>query len=261
MLLILSEWLRKNESTSFQILKCFLTLIFSFYLKVFATEIYEPFQSIRQMGMGGVYIFNEEDAGSMIQNPALLCETKGFNATFLNVQLGVGDLKDYLDMTNSGTSQLSDSLTDYYGKNIWLNTNGFIALSLPCFGLAGVYNGTASFYLHNPAYPELVTFYQTDYGAVIGGGFQLPGGVSLGMNVKRVTRKGGPLIYGAPQIANLAQTSDISSLVSTDQNEGVGYGFDFGASTRWSFLPFNPTLSLAWRDVELMWLTDRKSVV
>lgn len=214
-----------------------------------ATEIYEPFQSIRQLGMGGVYIFDPGDAGGMLQNPGYLCYNKGLNVTVFDVQLGVGDLNTYLDLTNDGTSSLPTSMSEYFGKSIWLNTNGYLSVTLPCFGIAGVYNGTGSFLLHNPAYPQLNTFYMTEYGAYGGGGFQIGDKFSFGMNIKRVTRKGGNYIFGAQQVASLSGSSGVQTLAQSIENEGIGWGIDMGIASRLDNVPFNPTLSASWRDL------------
>ncbi|MGZ5279340.1 MAG: hypothetical protein ACXWC9_05330 [Pseudobdellovibrionaceae bacterium] len=219
-----------------------------------AKEIYEPYQSLRQLGMGGVYIFNENDAGSFMQNPAYSCYTSGLNLNVFDIRLGVGDIQSYMDLTNDGTSSLPavegmDGLGPYYGKDIWLGAGGFASLTLPCVGISGFYSGSTSFVLHNPAYPQLDAFYLTDYGVNIGGGFQISPLLSVGLAAKRVTRKGGPYVFGPDALANLSGSSAIADLVSSIDNEGVGYGLDVGVASRLQFMPFNPTISLAWKDV------------
>jgi hypothetical protein len=175
------------------------------------------------------------------------------NINLFDVQLGVGDLQSYSELTNNGADSLPtpdgmDGLSPYYGKDIWLGAGGYAALTLPCFGLAGYYTASTSFLLHNPAFPQLNTFYQTDYGANLGGAIPLGPFLSLGLSAKRVTRKGGPYVFGPDALAN----GELTSLVTSIENEGVGYGLDVGFVSRFEALPFNPTLHMAWRDAGSM---------
>lgn len=230
------------------LLKLASIILFFISWRASAAEIYEPYQTIRQLGMGGVYIFDSGDAGSMFQNPGYLCYTKGLNITVFDIRLGLGDLQAYMDLTNNGTSSLPTSMSQFYGKDIWINSNGYLAVTLPCFGVAGVYDGTASFQLHNPAYPQLNTFYLTEYGAYGGGGFQIGDRLSFGLNIKRLTRKGGPYVFGPQAIASLSGSSGVQTLAQSINNEGIGWGLDAGIVSRFDNLPFNPTLSLSWKN-------------
>jgi len=215
------------------------------------------YQSTRQVGMGGVYVFNENDAGSLLQNPAYTCYTKGLNITGFDIRIGVGNLQSYMDLTKNGTASLPDpsglsGLAPYYGKDFWLGAGGYGAITLPCFGVAGYYTGETSFLLHNPAYPQMNTFYQTQYGGNVGGGVQLGPALAIGLAAKRVTRKGGYYVFGPDRLANLSGSGAVQDLVSSIDNEGVGYGVDMGVVSRLDSVPFNPTLSLGWQDVGSM---------
>jgi hypothetical protein len=231
----------------FCILFCFLFLLST--EKIFANEIYEPFQSIRQLGMGGVYVFNEHDANSFLQNPAYTCHLKGLNWTLVDVGAGLGDLTNYSTLATQSTATGLTSFSAYYGKSIWIQAGGISTLTLPCFGMSGYYTGIAGFKLHNPAFPSLVSMYQTDYGLAIGGGFPLAEDFSLGLSAKRVIRKGGPYTFGPDSISTLTSAAGVQDLVTSTNNEGIGYGIDMGFAARLKQLPFNPTVSLAWRDV------------
>lgn len=229
-----------------------LVLCFSVFIisdKIFANEIYEPFQSIRQLGMGGVYVFNEHDANSFLQNPAYTCHLRGLNWTLADVRVGLGDLLNYSTLANASTASGLSSFSSYYGKSIWVHAGGVSTVTLPCFGMSGYYTGVAGFRLHNPAFPSLLSMYQTDYGLSIGGGFPLAEDFSLGLSAKRVIRKGGPYTFGPESISTLTSATGVQDLVTSVNNEGSGYGIDMGFAARLKQLPFNPTLSLAWRDV------------
>jgi hypothetical protein len=235
----------------------FLSILFILPLTAAAKEFSEPNQTLRQLGMGGVYAFDEGDAGSLMQNPAYTCYTKGLNMTLFDIRLGVGDLKSYMDLTDNGTKSLPtpdglSGLGPYYGKDIWLGAGGYAATTLPCFGIAGFYSATTGFMLHNPAYPQLNTIFQTDYGVDIGGAVQISPVLSVGLAAKRVTRRGGPYVFGPDRLAGLSGSDGLKELATSIENEGVGYGLDMGVVSRLEVLPFNPTVSLSWRDVGSM---------
>jgi hypothetical protein len=180
------------------------------------------------------------------------------NWQIFDVQVGIGDIPSILALQGNPTSisfempqmpsDLSD-FSDFYGKNISLQAGGFTSFTLPCFGMAGFYSINSHALIQNPAFPNLDLFYMTDYGVRIGGGVMLAPALSLGLDVKRVTRKGGPYSYGA---SSLTSSSAIDDIISGIEDEGVGYGLDAGLASRFSMLPFNPTLSLSWRDIGSM---------
>lgn len=203
--------------------------------------------------MGGVYVFDENDATSMLQNPAYLCYTKGMNISALDVRIGVGDVKSYMDLTNDGKNSIPNpeglaAFSSYYGKDVWVGGGGYAAVTFPCFGVAGYYTVTAAALLHNPAYPQLNATYFRDYGANIGVSYRLLPNLSLGLAGKRVTRRGGNYVFGADALAN----GSLSSLLDRINAEGSGYGVDVGLAARAEEAPFNPTISLSWRDIGSM---------
>lgn len=201
--------------------------------------------------MGGVYVFTN-DAMSFMQNPAYSCYTSGLNVTLFDVSVGIGDLDVYTNLTEDADTlpDITDfaQFSDYFGDNIGVDAGGFTAFTLPCFGFAGFYTVTSQIELQNPAYPYLDTFYATDYGVRIGGAFKLAPFLSFGLNAKRVTRKGGPYTFGASSLIEIG-TEGIEGMLEDIENEGVGWGLDAGLVSRFESLPFNPTLSLSWRDV------------
>jgi len=241
----------------------FIFLILSFSLSAAqAAEIYEPFLSIRQMGMGGVYVFNEDDAYSFLQNPAYTCYTEGLNFIVFDIQAGIGDVQSYTSLTEA-TGSLPDptsleGLSPYYGKSIGLDASGLVAMTLPCFGFAGFYTATTQFEMQNPAFPQLDAFYMTDYGVRVGGAFPVSPVLSFGLDVKRVTRQGGPYSFGASSLTDLTSDNALETLIESVENEGIGYGLDVGLVSRFEVIPFNPTVSVAWKDIGSMSFTKTK---
>lgn len=212
-----------------------------------AAEIIEPFQSIRQLGMGGVYVFDENDGSSFLQNPAYTCFVKGMNWTLVNVNVGLGDTEQITFIKDNPINSPTD-LNNYYGKNFYLGVWGDSSLALPCFGLAGYYTGVASFGMHNPAYPVLKTYYNSEYGVKVGGGIPFGPNLAIGMDITRADRKGGRFDFGPGPLSDVSTSTGLQNLAQSIQNQGVGYGLDLGVVGRFSEMPFNPTVSLSWKD-------------
>lgn len=183
-----------------------------------------------------------------MQNPAYTCFVKGFNWSVANLNIGVGDINNYQTWLDHPIQDFSD-LTHYYGKRFFVNVAGYSSLSIPCFGASIFTNNFGTFQVHNPAFPTLKTNYITDYGVKVGGAIPLGPFLSLGLDFKRTTRKGGPYDFGPTDLQELQGDNAIQTLTSRFANEGVGYGFDAGLVGRFEDLPFNPTMSLSWKDV------------
>jgi len=117
---------------------------------------------------------------------------------------------------------------------------------MPYFGMAVFDNAFVDFLLHNPAYPTLDMDYVNDVGATVG--FGVPVGPSLGwgVNIRKLTRTGGPQTLG-PDLLN---TPGLSTQTLIDQftNKGTAWGLDTGLMYKIP-VPFNPTLSLSWQDI------------
>jgi hypothetical protein len=230
-----------------------LFFVFLFGIRVQASEFYEPFQSTRQLAMGGVYVFSNQDGSSFMQNPAYTCFTKGLNWTVGGISLAVGDLENYTflsDKNSAGTlAPTMATLSEYMGKKVSIRGDGYTSMSLPCFGMAITYTKNANFQVQNPAYPHIDTFYLTDSGFFIGGGFLLGLNLALGLDIKRVQRVGGAYTFGPESLADLTGSSGLTTLTQSIENGGYGYGIDTGLVARFGSTFLNPTASLSWRDV------------
>lgn len=213
-----------------------------------AGEIYEGFQTIRQLGMGGVYVFDPHDAGSYNINPAYTCYTKGMNWEILNLGLGINGKSIYDTVRDAGDIDGIEDLAPFYGKPVWLGLGGYSSFTIPCFGMSFFNYGYSTLALNNPAFPVLNMYATYDYGYSIGAAVPLGPNFSLGLAVKRLDRRGGPLSLGVADLVDVDEDY-ITDLISDIKNEGVGYGFDAGLVTRFEELPFNPTVSLSWHDV------------
>lgn len=217
-----------------------------------AAEFYEPFQTTRQLGMGGVYVFNENDSNSFIQNPAYSCFTKGMNWSIANLNFGIGDLSNTEDIQQTleeDTELTADNISDFYGKKVYVKTGGSTSFTLPCFGFGINHNVIASFLVENPAFPTIKTFYLTDTIVLIGGGFKFGEVFSFGADVKQIRRKGGPVTFGPDSISLLDEPDGFANMIKSAENGGSAYGVDIGITARVDASPMNPTFSMAWKDV------------
>ena len=234
-------------------LRKFSFLVLFFVSSAAATEFYEPIQTIRQLGMGGVYVFNPHDGGSYLQNPAYTCMVKGFNWSMVNGNLAVGDLQNIDFIQNLSTSDertpTAANLSTFMGKSVSVRLDGFSAFSIPCFGMGLYHNALGNFQVQNPAYPHIDTFYLTETGFSIGGGIPLGDNLALGLAVKRIQRRGGPYSFGPESISLLDEADGFTTMLSSVENGGLGYGLDAGFVARLGNSPLNPTAALSWRDL------------
>jgi hypothetical protein len=210
-----------------------------------ATELFEYNQSVRQLGMGGVYAFNENDASSMLNNPGYLCFTEGMNWTVFNLGGGINGLQIFNDISSIGTISGIGSLTPLYGKNIWAGGSGHSTLTFPCFGFSAYGSGSVALQLYNPPAPNMDVSYIYDYAFTAGLGIKWNEVTSLGLNIKRIHRTGGAGVLGVSTLASVTT----NSIVDQFSNEGDGYGVDVGWVSRFSHLPFHPTFSAMWKDI------------
>jgi len=212
-----------------------------------ATEIVENFQSVRGLGMGGVYTFDRVDAGVLFKNPAGLDRVQGLNLSIFDLGFGVGGGASFLSTIDSfkaiGNLNGISSLNSVYGKPVWAGAGGYTAIALPHFGAAVFDTASITLRVDNPAYTNLNANYFNDYGFQTGGSFSV-GMMSFGLAAKRVTRTGGSKNVGGATLANVTN----NTLSSQFQDAGYGFGMDGGVLIA-PPAPFNPIFSMAWQDM------------
>lgn len=216
-------------------------------LRLLAAEIPENYQSVRALGMGGVYTYDNPDAGMLFKNPAGLAKISGLNLSVFDLGIGLGGGASILSTMNSFSSMGSvsgiSSLNSIYGKPIWTGGGAYSAIALPYFGFGIFDNASIGLRFDNPAYPNLNTVYFNDYGFSVGGAIPI-GPVSIGLALKRTTRKGGDKNIGGVSLTNATN----STLASQFEDEGYGFGLDGGVLFA-PPAPFNPMVSVAWQDM------------
>ncbi|MCX7674746.1 MAG: hypothetical protein N2Z70_02815 [Bdellovibrionaceae bacterium] len=214
-----------------------------------AQELRTYHQSIRALGMGGVRVAYQHEAQALAWNPAYLGFNSGFNVTLADAGAGLNGLQAYESFKDVDLSQGLSGLNGVYGKPLWLGAWGWAAVS---WSFAGAYY--LSFYdltvlLKDPGVPKMdVSYYQDDF-YILGFGYQVLEGFSIGANIKRVERIGGDITFDTAQLLSPGFVNNlVSNIESTLNAHGQAFGADIGVAYRWK-RALNPTLSLAWQDV------------
>ncbi|MCE3010837.1 MAG: hypothetical protein LW875_09515 [Proteobacteria bacterium] len=221
-----------------------LLFCFGFWAKA-SSEFYEYNKTVRQAGMGGVYVFRDDDASSFLQNPAYTCFTEGVNWTIFNMNLGSNGYSIYDDIGDFKKIDGINSLKPYYGKEVYIGVGANTTLTLPCFGVSYWLNGAITLLATNPPFPRLEVSYINDQAFQMGGAFKLSDNTSVGATIRRITRLGGDQVFDADLLTNI----NTDKILDSFNNTGRAWAADVGIVTRLSKQAFNPTLSIAWKDV------------
>ncbi len=221
-------------------------LVFVLFIKpAAAAELHQTWSSVRAMGMGGAYTAVVDDGDALFYNPAALSRVSGVEWTIMDPRIGVNGPQalEVAQIASSG-STLADTLTDLYGKAIWVGGGGKTSFVMPNFGFAAFSNGDVGVNLQNPAFPELNLNYIFDYGLAVGGAIDfIPNVWSIGIVAKRMNRTGTNLPLGPSVLASL----DLESIKEQLKNRGTGYGLDIGTLLTIPS-PIRPTVSLSIRN-------------
>jgi hypothetical protein len=244
--------MKKLKALSLQYLKSYLAIQIVAVASICnAAELYEPYISIRAMGMGNAYTSVVDDKDSLFYNPAGLNRAKGINWTMSNGKFGINGT-EVIEVAQkfNGNSTVYEQARGFFGKKIWLSGSGGTILYLPNFAF-GIYNSAdISAKLTNPAYPNLYINTISDIGVAGGASFELFPQVALGFVGKRISRTGSRAPIGIETLALLSSTELQKQL----QNRGTGYSLDAGVNF---FLPgpTKPTFSFVWKDLGLTTFT------
>lgn len=209
-------------------------------------ELNEFGVGLRALGMGGVRVPGQNSASDFMWNPAHLSKISGIQWQIIDLAGGINGLQAYNDFKDVQIDGL-DSMSGLYGKRLWGGFSGYSALAFPYFGMAVYDRALLEMELHNPAFPYLDATVQNDYGFILGFSGSLTPLWNLGVNVKRMTRFGGPQVIGT-EVLNTGSLSS-STLQDQFQNEGVGYGMDLGTTFKVPGGQMTPEIGLFWQDV------------
>lgn len=210
-----------------------------------ATELIEPWASVRALGMGNAFTAVAEQGDAIFYNPAALARNSGVHWTIMDPRIGINGTQALETVTAASSgSTLADKINGLYGKAIWVGGGGKTSFVLPNFGVAIYANGDAGFNMQNPAYPQMNISYIADYGIAIGAAIDfIPKIWSLGVGVRRLNRTGANIPIGASVLATL----DTTSIQAQLKDRGTGYGLDFGSLITIPG-PVSPTLAFTIRN-------------
>lgn len=184
----------------------------------------ETNQSIRSLGMGGVFITLVKDTDVLFYNPAALSKVEGINWQVFNVGLGTNnDTFESIDDIRTLTGDTPPSeYNRFFGKKLWATATGKSAFAMPHFGFAYFNTGVLSAILHNPAYPTFDATFLNDSGFLVGGSLDLAPGLSLGVTAKRITRWGGQKDIGVGHLVSGGN----SDILNQFKSKGTGHAVD-----------------------------------
>ncbi len=169
-----------------------LIILFSFMtFQAQGQSLAENARSVKALGMGGVFIPFVRGADAIFYNPAALGKSPLLDIRLLDLNIGVNSFTAE-NVTKIQDIDPDDSSTynDFFGKKIWLQTTGKVAVSLPYLAMGYLYDAEVSTELHNQPFQYLKLILKMTKQS-ISVEHSRSADSYLGMAVKRVTRWGG----------------------------------------------------------------------
>lgn len=223
-----------------------LIFVLSLFLAQFTygQEVFEFYNGVRALGMGGATVAVVNDETALLQNPAGLGKLRDYFFTLADPEIEVGNENQQIMGVNLlgmvDPQAVNNDLKDNPGKSIHTRAQVFPSIVLPNFGF-GVFKKYELHGYMNAAGTEYDLQYFNDSAFIVGFNFRFLGGrLKLGFNAKVTNRI-------EIQEDNLDPTRTDLTL-ETLGKEGIGVGSDVGliATLPWKFLP---TLAIRARDV------------
>ncbi|WII72877.1 hypothetical protein QJS83_03205 [Bdellovibrio sp. 22V] len=213
-----------------------------------AQSLGDSSRSIRSRAMGGVLVPFANDSDALFVNPAALKRASLIDIKLVDVSVGAGKyIVENLEAFQNIDPNDPTTLDPFYGKKLWAQATGKVAVSLPLVAIGYLNDSEVSAELHNPAFPQFETYFRNDEAIYLGGAVSIGPSSYLGMNLKRINRWGGTVQeLGVSDIANASSLSDVGDRFS---DKGQGYGVDLAVMTEIPLPVLKPTLTLVWQDV------------
>lgn len=208
-------------------------------------ELFEYAHSVRALGMGMAYTALARDTDALYYNPAALSEITGLRLRAFDVQVSAPGEDSLRDLEAFSAFEDLDDLSELYGKKVYIGLGLKAAFAMPKFGF-GVYDsGYANFHMSNPAMPSMNINYANDMGFVVGTGFHLAPGFSMGLTGKRILRQG---YRGEVPLTTLIDPGASDALLGEISNKGWAYGLDMGFLFTQDLGIFKPSVAAMWKD-------------
>jgi hypothetical protein len=223
-----------------------------------ATERFDSYRGIRQMGMGGASIGVVDDQTALLSNPAALGRLRDFYMTVADPVLEVGSQDDLVSGGSTNIPKMLDpqkaltQLKKYPGDRFHIMGEVFPSIAMPNFGI-GVLGKLSEDAQVNKAGTAFEFDYTNDFALVTGFNFRFFGGILKLGTVARVTNR------AEVRQTKLSPTATNLSLASL-RNEGLGVASDIGMILT-APVKYLPSLSAVARDVGGTAYTVRKGLL
>jgi hypothetical protein len=222
-------------------------LIFFFSLNVQSKELYEFYNGIRQMGMGGAYTAVVNDETALILNPAALGKLRDGYLTVFDPEIHIDNKaasainnNNYDVFANTHAQDLIDTVKQFPDEHYHSSAYLFPSYVGPNFGigLLGTYNYDAQY---NSAGNDYDLRYRNDYAFIMGFDFRFFDGIiKLGFNGKYINRVEADENIKAASANNVHWTDLVG--------EGSGFASDAGLIITAPVI-FLPSIAAVWHDI------------
>lgn len=215
-----------------------------------ARELYGPEAGVVPFGMGRAYTAVADDWLALHYNPAGLALVRQVELQLFDVRVGsnrdvvktVGDASSV-----AGSSNISDILNKFPGKNISAEVSNISQLTLPYFAVAVNLNAHANVDMQNTAYPQTFTRYNKDATISVGSGFGFGKRKELRVGVRAdyITRTGGMRDISISELAGSTE-----ALIQKFNAKGSGLGATLGMQYVWPTGGRTEVISsFVWQDI------------
>ncbi len=210
-----------------------------------AAEIYEFYNGVRSLGMGGAYVTTANDETALYTNPAGLGKLRDAFVTIADPEVGFTDnITDFVpfgDITDLASAQgLIAIMTRQPGKHLHFHAQFSPSLVLPNFGIGLLAKWETNAWTNNPA-TTVTMNYRNDYALTLAYNFRLFDGIiKVGVNAKYIDRI---------EVRNATFPTTTTNLnFKNISSEGTGVSSDAGIimTAPWKLLP---SLGVVVRDV------------
>lgn len=210
-------------------------------------------RSARGILMGDAYTAVADDEYTLFYNPAVLGRHEGFSFWPIDPSITVTNpMKVDLDsFSNLGSdpSSISDALMD---QPIHIGFGAAPGFKMGRFGINAILNYNSNFTLMNQVTPMLDVDYRYDKGFIMGYGFPLKQGLSVGVSTKYLKRESifGTYNLTSPTVIDAFGSGEIQDVFNAlGKVNGDGWGFDFGLDYQTKSGPQTISVGLAMLDV------------
>jgi hypothetical protein len=211
----------------------------------YAGEIYEFYNGVRSLGMGGAYVTTANDETAMYTNPAGLGKLRDVFITIADPEMGLTDnITDFVpfgDITDLASAQgLVAIMADQPGEHLHFHAQLSPSLVLPNFGIGLLAKWETNFSTDDPA-TTITMNYRNDYALTMAYNFRLFDGIlKVGVNAKYIDR----IEVRDQQVPTSTTNLEFKNISS----EGTGVSSDAGIilTAPWQLLP---SIGVVVRDV------------